>query len=57
MLNVYSFYFITVVAYSYIPAISGTLGVLFSLTLVIVIYYGYWATKLDPTDPTIYAYR
>ena len=57
LLNSYAFYFIAIVAYSYSPAISACIGIVYTLILAVVIYYGYWATKLDPTDPAIQEYR
>jgi hypothetical protein len=57
LLDSYAFYFITIVAYSYSAGISVTIGIIYSLILMVVLYYGYIATKIDPTDPTIHAYR
>jgi hypothetical protein len=45
------------VAYSYSAGISVTIGIIYSLIFMVVLYYGYIATKIDPTDPTIHAYR
>ena len=42
------------VAFSFIPAITGILGALYLSNFLAVIIYGIKATKNDPTDPTIY---
>ena len=57
LLDTYAFYFITIVSYSYSPAISVSIGVIYSIIFMVVVYYGYVATKFDPTDPIIYKYR
>jgi hypothetical protein len=57
LLNSYSFYFVTIVSYSYSDAISASIGILYTLIFIVVLYYGYKATRTDTTDPTIHEYR
>ncbi len=57
LLDSYAFYFITIVAYSYSAGISVSIGILYTFNFAVVLYYGYVATKIDPTDPIIHAYR
>jgi len=53
LLDTYSFYFISLVSFSYEPGISGTFGVIYSVIMIAVVYYAYMATKIDPTDSVI----
>lgn len=45
------------VTFSYEPAISIVLGLVYSASVVVVVYYAVRSTKFDPTDPTVYAQK
>eukprot|EP00347_Sterkiella_histriomuscorum_P012782 403367241 len=56
-LDVYAFYFINVVTFAYLPAVSAVIGTVFTLLVIAVLYYAILSTRSDPTDPTVYAQR
>ena len=53
ILDTYSFYFISLVSFSYSPGVSATFGVIYSIIFLAVVYFAYMATKIDPTDTVI----
>lgn len=56
-LDIYAYYFINMIGFSYNKVISSVLGVTFAFICFSVVYYAVKSTKSDPTDPTIYRQR
>jgi hypothetical protein len=56
-LDFYSYYFVNMVALSYNVALTSVLSVFYGVIILGVLYYAVQATRIDPTDPTIYAER
>ena len=56
-LDFYTYFFINIVSLSYNVALATVLAILYAILFAILIYLAAIATKIDPTDPTIYAER
>jgi hypothetical protein len=56
-LDVYAFYFVNMVTFSYHPSVSAIMSFIYTIIVIAVFYYGFKSTTNDPTDPTVYAQR
>jgi hypothetical protein len=56
-LDFYAFYFVDMVALSYNIPLTAVLSTAYGIIILGVLFFAVQSTRIDPTDPTIYAER